>query len=158
MTDDTQQPGTDNAVAAWIAQYQNHAHRLAAVRPANKDALFDALACAGITRVVVQFDGSGDSGQIEFIDAFAADAPVALPSGNVELAEPVYCRDTIEVSTLSLRDAIEKLAYDFLEETHCGWENNDGAFGDFAFDVGERTITLAYNERRMETDYSGHVF
>ncbi len=50
------------------------------------------------------------------------------------------------------------LAYDFLEETHDGWENSDGAYGDFIFDVAERTITLDYNERHMESDYSQHVF
>ena len=31
--------------------------------------------------------------------------------------------------------------------THDGWENSDGAYGDFTFDVAERTITLDYNER-----------
>jgi ParB family transcriptional regulator, chromosome partitioning protein len=45
-----------------------------------------------------------------------------------------------------------------LEETHGGWENNDGAYGEFTFDVANRTITLAYNERHMESDYSEHVF
>ena len=63
-----------------------------------------------------------------------------------------------ERTVMSIRDAIERLAYDFLEETHDGWENSDGAYGDFIFDVAERTITLDYNERHMESDYSQHVF
>ncbi len=42
--------------------------------------------------------------------------------------------------------------------THDGWENSDGAHGDFTFDVGERTITLDYNERYMQSEYSLHVF
>jgi hypothetical protein len=42
---------------------------------------------------------------------------------------------------------VETLAYEVLAMTHCGWENNDGAFGDIVFDVAERTITLEYNER-----------
>ena len=46
----------------------------------------------------------------------------------------------------------------FSSETHDGWENSDGAYGDFTFDVAERTITLDYNERHMESDYSQHVF
>jgi hypothetical protein len=37
-------------------------------------------------------------------------------------------------------------------------QNSDGAYGDFIFDVAERTITLDYNERHMESDYSQHVF
>jgi len=55
-------------------------------------------------------------------------------------------------------DAIEKLAYDFLEEVHDGWENEDGAYGEFIFDVGERAIRLEYNERVMTTSYSEHEF
>ena len=43
-------------------------------------------------------------------------------------------------------------------KTHGGWENNDGAYGEYTFDVAERTITLDYNERHMESDYSMHVF
>jgi hypothetical protein len=54
--------------------------------------------------------------------------------------------------------SIERLAYHLLERTHCGWENNDGAYGDFTFDVAERTITLDYNERYTASEYSQHVF
>ena len=42
---------------------------------------------------------------------------------------------------------VEQTAYDFLRETHRGWENNEGAYGDLHFDVNDRTITLDYNER-----------
>ncbi len=59
---------------------------------------------------------------------------------------------------MPVRDAIEKLAYDFLEEVHDGWENEDGAYGEFVFDVAERTIRLEYNERVMTTSYSEHEF
>ena len=55
-------------------------------------------------------------------------------------------------------EAIETLGYDCLEEDHGGWENNDGAYGEFTFDVAERTITLDYNERHMESDHSAHTF
>jgi hypothetical protein len=55
-------------------------------------------------------------------------------------------------------EAIEQLAYDFLRETHDGWENNAGAYGDFYFDVAERTITLNYNERFEDSEYTQHVF
>ena len=58
----------------------------------------------------------------------------------------------------TLSDAIETLVYAFLEQSHSGWEDNDGAYGDFTFDVGNRTITLDYNERYTESDYSCHTF
>lgn len=60
--------------------------------------------------------------------------------------------------TFTVKEAIERLAYDFLEETHGGWENNEGAYGDFLFDVTERMITLNYNERIETSEYTQHVF
>ena len=126
--------------------------------PANKGALFDALAAAAITIVVVTFDGYGDSGQIENIEAKAGDEIVPLPSGTIEIARPAWGSDEIERHNLSIHDAIETLTYGFLGQTHGGWENNDGAYGDFTFDVADRSITLECNERRMESDYSQHMF
>jgi hypothetical protein len=41
---------------------------------------------------------------------------------------------------------------------HGGWENNEGAYGEFTFDVAQRTITLDYNERVETSEYSQHMF
>ena len=132
-------------------------NRLAAeLRPANKAALFDALASVGIVSVIVTFDGYGDSGQIESIDARDAHGDVALPEGQIELASPTYDSAEVERRTLTVRDAIEQLAYDLLEETYAGWENNDGAYGEFAFEVAERTITLDYNGRYTAVESYSH--
>jgi hypothetical protein len=81
-----------------------------------------------------------------------------MPAGEVDIAEAIWDQPEPSRSTVSIADAIERLAYDFLEQTHCGWENNDGAYGDFTFDVAERTITLDYNERYTASEYSQHVF
>jgi hypothetical protein len=142
----------------WDVQRSEHDRLNAELRPTNKAVVFDALTAAGLTIVTVRFDGYGDSGQIEDIEAKAGDDVVALPSGNVESAAGVWGHAATERTMMSVRDAIERLAYDFLEETHDGWENSDGAYGAFIFDVAERTITLDYNERHMESDYSQHVF
>ncbi|MDQ2861955.1 MAG: hypothetical protein M3T55_14805 [Pseudomonadota bacterium] len=128
------------------------------VRPANKAAVFDPLAAAGVTTVVVLFDGSGDSGQIDSIDAHAADTAAELPAVDVEIASPAWDGSGVERRTCRLRVAIEALAYDFLEETHGGWEDNEGAYGEFTFDVAHRTIALAYNERVLTSDYFEHQF
>lgn len=160
MTTDTTsqsdpQPGKDT----WIAKYQDHARRVAEARPANKAALFDALAQAGITKVVVNFDGYGDSGQVERVDVQAGEAEAKLPEDQIELIAPVYGDpEKVERSTHTISDAIETLVYAFLEETHDGWEDNDGAYGDFTFDVGNRTITLDYNGRYTESYYACHTF
>ena len=59
---------------------------------------------------------------------------------------------------VSIADAIERLAYDLLEQTHCGWKNNACGYGDFTFDVVEWVITLDYNERYTASEYSQHAF
>jgi hypothetical protein len=44
--------------------YQNHKRALAEANVLNKAVLFDALVAAGITRLTIEFDGEGDSGQL----------------------------------------------------------------------------------------------
>ena len=145
-------------VPDYFAQQRARARLEADLRPANKTALFNALGAAGVSLVTVAFDGSGDSGQIESIEPFAGDAATELPTAAIEIAEPLSDGSDIERKAMSVRDAIEHLAYDFLEETHGGWEDNEGAYGEFTFDVAERKITLGYNERFIETEYSEHEF
>ena len=142
----------------WQQQERELARIASEVLLANKAALFDALAAAGITTVLVNFDGCGDSGQIEMIEARTGDDDCALPAVEVEIASANWGSTTIDRQTRPVREAIEMLIYDVLSETHDGWENNDGAYGEYTFDVTERTITLDYNERHMESDYSVHVF
>jgi len=61
-------------------------------------------------------------------------------------------------TSLPVREAIEQLAHDFLEETHAGWENNDGAYGEFTFEVASRAITLEYNARFTDAEHFEHSF
>jgi len=142
----------------WQQQERELARIAKEVLPANKTALFDALAAAGITTVIVNFDGCGDSGQIEMIEAKAGDDVIPLPTVQIEIASAVWGSATIDRQTRPVEEAIERLAYDVLNQNHAGWENNDGAYGEYTFDVTERTITLDYNERHMESDHSMHVF
>ncbi len=57
-----------------------------------------------------------------------------------------------------LREAIETMSYALLESSHGGWENNDGAYGDFVFDVAAGTIALDYNERFSTSENYQHEF
>lgn len=151
-------PASDPA-ALWAqieARHTARANLAADALTLNKAALFDALATAAITSVLVHFDGVGDSGQIEDIDATRDGVPAELPTVEIEIATPNWDGSGLDRRTCPLPEAIETLAYAFLEETHDGWENNEGAFGAFVFAVAERTITLDYNERIESSEYSGH--
>jgi tRNA(Arg) A34 adenosine deaminase TadA len=150
---------TTEDYAAYAAKRAAMAKLETETLPQNKAALFDALAAAGISRVVVCFDGSGDAGQIESVTACAADdAEVALPGTAIAMREVIFDGPAVVTEQRSVGEAIEIMAYAFLEETHAGWENDDGAFGAFIFSVAERAITLDYNERYTATNVSAHEF
>lgn len=155
MSNETPKPPVVIDASAIMARWEAQAQRAAELHPGNKANLFAALAAAGVTRIEVRFDGFGDSGAIEDVQAFAGDAPVELPRTTVEIKRLDH-GDTVETVTEPLGDAIETLSYAFLEQTHAGWENNEGAFGDFTFDVAAGTITLDYNERFETSENHTH--
>ena len=127
------------------------------VHARNKAIVFAALTEAGIHRVTVDYDGSGDSGQIENVEAWDANNDrIPFPSGvKIQLASenPAY-----PLSEQNLEAAVETLAWNYLEETHSSWEDNDGAFGTFVFDGPARTVTLEHNERYTEVNTTSHEF
>lgn len=124
----------------------------------NKGALLSALALAGVTRVVVSFDGYGDSGQIENVEVQVGADQVAMPIAAIEIAEAVWDQAEPKCSTVGIADAVESLAYDVLEKAHSGWEDGDGAYGDVIFDVAGGAITLDYNERYTASENYTHTF
>lgn len=128
----------------------------AAIRSANKTQLFAELERAGITSVRLTFDGYGDEGQIESIDAHAGSEPAEFPESKVTLTSLSWCDPEPTDRTMTLPDAVEQLAYDCLTATHLGWENNDGAYGTFVFDVAARTIALEHHERFVDVQTFNH--
>jgi hypothetical protein len=113
---------------AYEAKSSTFAALRAQIFPDNKRMLFEVLASAGIDTVVVEFDGCGDSGQIESVSGFTADnKKIALPSAPVEMREAVFDDLTISLANRTPHEIIEAMAYDFLEQTHSGWEDGDGA-------------------------------
>ena len=150
-------PSTIDMVAIFAAQAERAA-RMEALCPGNKDRLFDGLMAAGITHVTVTFDGAGDSGQIESIGAWSDDKAVDLPATEIPYAALTWDSPEVEMRSLSLADVVEQLAYDFLSDTHGGWENSDGAYGEFCFDAAARCIHLEFNERFTSSELYTHDF
>jgi hypothetical protein len=158
MTDDNTTPDPTDFAREFLEKDRVFKALSATLHQVNKDALFDALHSAGITSILVHFDGCGDSGQIEDIDVVVGDQPADFPPQSIALLRVDWGESEATQSQCSVRDAVETLAYDFLQETHAGWENNEGAYGDFTFDVAQRTITLDYNERIETSEYTQHIF
>lgn len=150
-----------DAQAVWQRYLAQEAARDAlfeTLRPANQTAIFDALALAGVVTLVVNFDGYGDSGQIEAITATGTEGEMVLPEISIAYASPDRGDgdEAVDQRPLPLSEAIETLCYDLLRHTHAGWENNDGAFGDFTFDVTARTISLDHNDRYTAIESYAH--
>lgn len=155
-TDVTPIPATVPDYAALDAA---HSALSASLHPANKADLFATLAGAGIARVTVEFDGYGDSGQIESIDAIGAGgAPRDLPTIQLVIRRAVWGETEPQAEEMTVADAIERLAYDLLGGAHPGWEINDGAYGAFVFDVAAGAITLDCNLRFTASELHTSTF
>jgi hypothetical protein len=135
-----------------------HRTAVAKVNAQNKAKVFDALSAAGVTGVVVSFDGEGDSGQVQSVAARSGETPAELPTTTVTLADAHWGNDDITSREMPIPEAVEELCYGYLEQEHGGWENNDGAFGEFSFDVEERSIALEFHARYTDTLTSDHTF
>ena len=144
----------ENAMCA----YERHRQAQARLNESNKGAVFDALANASITEVHVDFDGEGDSGQINGVAAFTGNQPAALPKTTVTIQSVSWGSTEAVATQATLEEAVETLCYGYLEETHGGWENNDGAHGEFRFDVAKRAIELEFHGRYTDTWTDTHSF
>jgi hypothetical protein len=124
----------------------------------NKAVVFDALAATNITTVTVEFDGEGDSGGITSIGAVKDDENVGFPALKVPYQAADWNDETLHATAHPLEEAIEHLCYHLLEQTHGGWENNEGAYGTFIFKVAERRIELEFNGRFCDVYSHAHEF
>jgi hypothetical protein len=150
----------DNMTDAQDLQlrWQRFSDALAEANRRNKMIVFDALEAAGITHVAVGFDGEGDQGQIDGAAAHTEKGAVEFPETVVKLRRAGYGEDDLTTHEMPLREAVETLCYDYLEQEYAGWENNDGALGEFAFHVEDRRIALDFNGRFTDYAHYSHTF
>jgi hypothetical protein len=91
-------------IAQIFAVHAERAARIDALRPGNKDRLFDGLIAVKITHVTVTFDGAGDSGQIESIGAWSGETAVDFPATEIDYAALTWDDPEVEMRKLSLED------------------------------------------------------
>lgn len=124
-----------------------------------KDIVFDILQ-GKVKQFTASFDGSGDSGQIEDIDL--EDAILDIKVEGVKIPNGIqYSQEGTKQlwdEAKTLRDVIDSVCYESLEEACSGWEINDGSYGEFVFDVKNRKVTLDFNERITDVRSSTYEF
>lgn len=129
----------------------------------NLQRLLPILREQAIRCVDVTFDGSGDSGSIENIsfdgplsqEMFDALPVQYLATGRI-FDEGVW-RSTVTPTDGTMREAIDALTYDYLEETGVDWYNNAGGHGELEINVTRGTVELQVSVRYSEShlEYSG---
>ena len=138
----------------FLARWNERHERLCKANDASREAIIDALAAIGVERIEITFDGYGDSGQIEDVAVTGASEDL---TGEVTLVRaPWTCPN--EEHTCKLAEAVEDLCYALLEQEHDGWQDSDGAYGTFVFDVAARTVTLECHTRYTDANTSVHDF
>lgn len=153
----TEYPAFD--FAAVMRRAAEQTRREDALLSRNKALVLGALEAAGVARVEVEFDGGGDSGQIESVRARDADgAEVELPDDRLALCLVDGPGSEPRSGDHSPVEAIETLVYGALACRHGGWENNEGGYGTVLFDVADRSMRLEMHERVVETVFAAHEF
>ena len=89
----------------------------------------------GVASVEVQYDGCGDSGQIETPICRDAQGDVVKLAGRTPVTADQLC----------------DFFYDLIQVRHSGWENNDGAFGELHWDLATDALRHTHND--CFTDY-----
>jgi hypothetical protein len=112
-------------------------------------------------RIVVTFDGCGDSGQIEdmdfqFNDSMPPKHPATLSIGVFDVQEGFAHYEgkwepIIKQKELTLADALETVTYDILNTNISGWEINEGTSGTVTYDINTGAIKCEFSEHVVNT-------
>lgn len=124
--------------------YEETQERSRARLAAAKTPLIDALKALGICKVIVDYDGEGDSGQINDIAAIDADEE------SVSLADeipPSLTLDWYKPNGDTLEAFIESYAWDALGLYHDYFEIDAGGYGTLTIEVGEGVVRIDHNAR-----------
>jgi hypothetical protein len=149
---------TDIDMTEFEQTYARHLAKVAEAKKLNKTVLFDTLASLGVTTIVVDFDGEGDSGQINSVAAFVNDQPFQLPKTMLTIRSASWSDDGLQTRDIPLEEGVEEICYGYLTQEHGGWENNEGAYGEFTLTVAERKVELDFNMRFSDSANYSHTF
>jgi len=96
--------------------------------------LLSELRALGVTSIAVQYEGYGDSGNVEDV---------------------VVTPDTITL-TEELRRRVEDFGWDFAYALSPGFENNEGGYGELTWALEADKIDVSHSNRYIETNTTEH--
>lgn len=99
-----------------------------------RSALLSQLRALGITEVTAEYEGYGDSGNVE--DIMLQPTEIAIPP--------------------ELSSQLDDFAWAFAYQQHPGFENNEGGYGTLTWDLSKDSIDLDHADRFVESTPSYH--
>jgi len=131
----------------------------------HKELLFDFLLKDLIDKLIIYFDGGGDDGGINDIEAVGIGsknwnkiskyqvkgARIKHNCGWSNGKENFAWREDV-----TLEDIVYDICYRVLNKSFGGWENDDGSCGEFVIDAKRRKIILTMKQRYYEYEVSEH--
>ena len=132
-----------------------------------KHLLLTLLKVMGGHKVVVTFGGGGDSGSIENVELFSHDNnPINIEEAEFEWEEESHAFDVVQkewVTTkqdkiMPLKDILQKITENALEESGLDWYNNEGGQGSLEIDLSEDPPAIILNVGINYTHTEDHMF
>lgn len=139
-------------------------YQLAAdARKQNRNLLMAALVRLKVERVIVEYSGSGDSGDFVGISTVPELSLPILRSEQLQVFSPkatwlegggyAYSQESQQQS---IYDALGEFCMSWVSAQHGGWENNDGGQGTVTIEVTENTFILEHTEFFTESTSYEH--
>ena len=119
-------------VADFYAQMLKSQRLAAEQRVETRAALLSELRAIGVTSIEVQYEGYGDSGNVE--DVTVQPVGIALPD--------------------ELCTKVGDFAWSVAYHQHPGFENNEGGYGTLPWNIAADSITLDHADRYVECSHS----
>lgn len=129
------------------------------------------LSSYNATEIIAEYDGSGDSGDLNYVHVFVAPTQAELDSASPAVGvtpgtpQPTSRTKNFETwaesifnqpNALITRAKYEEFLDDMFSLLPGGWEINDGSYGVIRINVHDETITVDHNERY--TDVRSETF
>lgn len=118
----------------FYAQMLGSQRRAAEQRVETRAALLTELRALGMTSIEVQYEGYGDSGNVE---------DVVVKPDAITLTE-------------ELRRRVEDFGWDFAYALSPGFENNEGGYGELTWSLEADKIDVSHSNRYIETNTTEH--
>jgi hypothetical protein len=119
--------------------------------------LFAQLKLLNVNSFEIEFDGSGDSGQIEGVTFCDSSHEVMdIPEDTISWVYTAYGQEPKDTK-VTIHKAVEDLGYQMLEESGHDWYNNEGGYGRIRVHMegsnGKPYVNMNMNIRIINEDH-----